>query len=101
MQERFHTLINVLQHNPLAVLAFLLIGVSSALYMYIQLKMIRAGYVSSYSFLKYTLGWFGQDVPPNYFEIGKKHGWSLWPAFLMWPCFFVGLILLLIAFLVL
>jgi hypothetical protein len=100
MEGSFRALVNILLRNRLATLGFLLIGASSAMYVYVQVKLLRSRHISLYRSFKYTLGWFGRDAPPNYFEIGRKHGWSPWPAFLMWPCFFVGLILLLIAFLV-
>lgn len=83
-------------HHPIAVLGLVLIGASGALFIHTQFKMTRTASVSSYKSLKYTSGRFGKDVPPNYFQIARKHRWATWPAYLMWLCLFAGIIMLLI-----
>jgi len=85
-----HMLLEMARHDPAAVLGFLLLGAYSILFIHIQFKMRDAGYDA------YPLLWRPKDwgLPFEYLKIRAKHGWSPWPAYLVWPCLIAGVILL-------
>jgi hypothetical protein len=93
MQGEIQAISYATRHDPAAVAGLLLIGCSSVLFIHIQFKMIRAGYKTSYTFLRLNIanGW---DTPSQYLRVRAKHSWSPWPAYLLFPCVIVGIALL-------
>lgn len=78
------------RHDPAAILGFSLIGCFAVLYYHVQIKMLRAGYITSYDFSPYR-GW---AAPFRYLKVRAKHDWSPWPAYLLFPCLIAGVALL-------
>ena len=95
MQNELQAMSYLARHDPAAIGGLFLIGCSSALFIHIQLKMIRAGYKTSYTFFGLkpfrANGW---DTPAQYLKIRSKHSWSPWPAYLLFPCTIIGIGLL-------
>ncbi len=86
----------MLRHDPALVLGFLLVGVSAVLYNHMQMNMVREGYKPSYSFfIPAVISPKAWTSLTEYLRVRSKHGWSPWPAYLIWPSFFVGVALLL------
>jgi hypothetical protein len=94
MDDNLRMFLYMAKHDPAVVAGLLLVGCSSALFFHIQLKMIRAGYKTSYSFFGQPFGRKGWDTPAQYLKVRMKHDWSPWPAYLVFPCVFVGIGLL-------
>jgi hypothetical protein len=92
MQENdFKPIMYMAQHDPAVIAGLLLIGSAAVLFIHIQLKMIRAGYKTSYTFFQKPLGANGWDTPGQYLKVRGKHGWSPWPAYLLGPCVVLGI----------
>ncbi len=89
MQNSLQQVVYMAKHDPAVIVGFLLIGSASAMFMHIQFKMIRAGYKTSWGKLPAN-GW---DTPFAYLRVRSKHGWSPWPAYLLWPCMIVGIVI--------
>jgi hypothetical protein len=70
------------RHDPAAIVGLLLIAGAGVLFFRIQLKLIRAGYPMRAN------GW---ETPTHYLKVRAKHGWSPWPAYLLVPCFLLGI----------
>jgi hypothetical protein len=93
MQENdFKPIIYMAQQDPAVIVGLLLIGSAAVLFAHIQLKMIRAGYKTSYTFFKKPLGANGWDTPGQYLKVRSSHGWSPWPVYLLVPFGFLGLL---------
>lgn len=52
MQNEIQAISYMLKQDPAAVAGFLLIGSSGVLYIHVQLKMVRAGYKTSFDVLR-------------------------------------------------
>jgi hypothetical protein len=87
-------ILEMTRHDPAVVLGFFLAGASGIMFFHIQLKMIRAGYKTSYTFFGKPFSPNGWDTPLEYLKIRSKHDWSPWPAYLVWPCAAAGVALL-------
>jgi hypothetical protein len=94
MQNEIQALSYMAKHDPAVVAGLLLIGSSSVLFFHIQLKMIRAGYKTSYSFFGKPFSWNGWDTPAQYLRVCGKHDWSPWPVYLVFSCTLAGIGLL-------
>ena len=94
MDESYQAIRYLLKHDPCVIGGLLLVGLSSVLFMHIQLKMLKLGY-KSYTFFKINPtavnGW---DMPAEYLRVRSKYGWSAWPVYLLWPSMLVGLAIL-------
>lgn len=75
-------------------MGFLLIAITSGLFVHIQLKMNRAGYKTSYSFFGKLFSANGWDTPAKYLKVREQHGWSPWPVYLLFPFAILGVLLL-------
>jgi hypothetical protein len=82
------------KHDPTVVAGFLFIGCSSVLYIHVQIKMVRAGYRTSFDVLRGPLSAKGMDTPTQYLKVRAKHDWSPWPVYLLFPCPLAGIGLL-------
>jgi hypothetical protein len=86
----FQTLVNLkvtvglARHDPLVVLGFLLFGLCGWASAHIQLKLVRAGYDRPVS------GRLMVTFPRKYLEVSAQHGWSPWPAYLVWISVLAG-----------
>jgi hypothetical protein len=98
MQNEIQAVSYVAKHDPAVVAGLVLIGSSSVLFIHIQLKMIRAGYRTSYLFFGKPLSWNGWDTPAKYLKVRDKHDWSPWPVYLVGPCLLAGIALLVFGF---
>jgi hypothetical protein len=90
LQENLRAIVEMARHDPMALLGFLLIGAFAVLFFRVQFKMQKAGYKTYDVFVssrKY-------GMPTEYLRIRKQHGWSPWPAYLLWPCLLAGIALL-------
>jgi hypothetical protein len=94
MQNEIQALSYMVQHDPAVVAGFLLIGASSVFYIHVQLKMVRAGYKTSFDVLKGPLSAKGLETPTRYLKVRAKEGWSPWPIYLFLPCMLAGIGLL-------
>jgi hypothetical protein len=95
MQENnFQPIVYMVQHDPAVIVGFLLIGSAAVLFIHIQLKMIRAGYKTSYAFFGKPLSANGWDTPGQYLKVRAKHGWSPWPVYLLGLCVVLGIVVL-------
>ncbi len=86
----WHVIAYVVRHDPLPVLGFALIGVGSVMWWHLQLVMTRAGYKTR------MFQQFPNDIglPVQYLKVRSGHGWSPWPAYLIWPCLVLGILFL-------
>ena len=82
----------VMEHDSAVIVGLVLIGGAALLFIHVQLKMIRAGYKTSYAFFGKPLGANGWDTPVLYLKVRAKHGWSPWPVYLLGPCIILGLV---------
>jgi hypothetical protein len=94
MQNEIQALSYMAEHDPAAIAGLLLIGSSSVLYFHIQLKMVKAGYKTSFDVLRGPLSAKGWDTPKLYLKLRGKEGWSPWPVYLFLPCMLAGISLL-------
>jgi hypothetical protein len=94
VQTEIQAISYMARHDPAAIAGFLLIGSASVLFIHIQLKMIRAGYKTSYSFFGKLIVENGWDTPAKYMKVRANHGWSPWPVYLVFPCLLLGIGLL-------
>ena len=94
MQNEIQAVSYLAKHDPAVVGGLLLIGTSSVLFIHIQLKMIRAGYKTSYSFFGRPFSLNGWDTPAHYLKVHSKHDWSPWPVYLVFPSMLAGIGLL-------
>lgn len=78
--------------DPAAILGFLPIGAFAVLFFHVQLKMQKVGYKAYDVFVSSRKG----RLPAEYLRIRKQWGWSLWPAYLIWPCLFAGIVVLIV-----
>ncbi len=56
------------KHDPAVIAGLLLVAGASVLFIHIQLKMIRAGYKTSYSFFGKPFSANGWDTPSQYLK---------------------------------
>jgi hypothetical protein len=94
VQESVQTVVAAAKQYPTPISGLLFIGISAILFFHIQLMMTRAGYKTSYAFFKNPWTTNGWDTPTEYLKIRAKHGWSPWPAYLVFPCMLAGIGLL-------
>jgi hypothetical protein len=86
-------IVSVMEHDPMAVLGFILIGASAVMAFRLHRKLLEVGKDTSYLFLRipHTAVW---TIPRAYLRARSKHGWSAWPAYAMWLCAVSGIVLL-------
>lgn len=84
----------MVHHDPAVIAGLILIGGAGFLFIHIQLKMIRAGYKTSYGFFGKPLSPNGWDTPAQYLKVRAQHGWSPWPVYLPGPCLGRGVVVL-------
>jgi len=92
LRENWRAIVEMTRHDPLVILGFLLIGAFVVLFFHVQFKMQEAGHKAYDVFVssrKYAM-------PTEYLRIRKQHGWSPWPAYLIWPCLLLGIAVLVI-----
>jgi hypothetical protein len=94
MREMLSPIAYMARHDPAVVVGFILIGMFAVLFIHIQLKMIRAGYKTSYTFIGKASAKNGWDSPAQYLKVCAKHGWSPWPVYVLAPCALLGISLL-------
>jgi hypothetical protein len=94
MQENsFQPIVYMAQHDPAVIAGLLLIGSAGLLFVHIQLKMLRAGYKTSYTFFKKPMSANGWDTPVQYLKVRAKHDWSPWPVYLLGPFVVLGIVI--------
>jgi hypothetical protein len=83
----------MIRHDPMVVIGFILIGASAVLVFRLHRRLLEVGHDTSHQFLRIpnTAVW---TVPYTYLKARSKHGWSAWPAYLLWLCVVSGIILL-------
>ena len=79
----------ILAFGPFFVIGFLLVGTYSGITVSIYLRLRRNGY--RYNGAGMLLGIYDQK---EYLSVRGKHGWPIWPIYVMWPCLIVGVILM-------
>jgi hypothetical protein len=90
----FRPIVYLFRHDPAVLVGLFLIGLAAILFIHIQLKMLRAGYKTSYTFFKKPMSSNGWDTPGEYLKIRTRHGWSPWPVYLLGPCILLGILAL-------
>ncbi len=90
----FQQIAYMAKHDPAVIVGLLLIGGAGVLFIHIQLKMIKAGYKTSYAFFGKALSANGWDTPLRYLKVRGQHRWSPWPVYLLGPCLALGILLL-------
>lgn len=93
MDENWKMIWYMLHRNPLVIVEFAFIGISGVLLAHIQLKMVRVG--NKFPYGKYVTR-RGMAAPLRYVNMRAEHGWSPWPAYLMWPAAIIGVVCLLL-----
>ena len=83
----------MIRRDPIVVMGFILIGASAVLAFRLHRKLLEVGQDTSYLFLSIpsTAIW---TVPRAYLKARSRHGWSAWPAYLMWLGVISGVTLL-------
>jgi hypothetical protein len=92
MPENFRDLVYLTRHDPFVVLGFLLIGAYAVLFVHIQFKMRSVGY-KTYPMVSRPSDW---GLAVKYLKIRSQHGWSPWPAYLLWPSLILGVVTLVV-----
>lgn len=83
------------RHDPLIILGFCLIGVGGVLSFHVLLKMNRAK-LFGFADWRYDSGY---KLPSEYLKVRKERGWSPWPAYLIWPLYILGALVLILGLL--
>jgi hypothetical protein len=91
MQNEIQALSYMAKHDPAVVAGWVLLGSSSVLYIHVELKMVSAGYKTSFDFLRGPLSSKGLETPTQYLKVHAKHGWSPWPVYLFLPFLLAGI----------
>lgn len=86
----------MVRHDPIVIAGLLLLGTAAILFVHVQLKMIRAGYKTSYIFFGKPLSANGWDTPLQYLKVRAKHAWSPWPVYFLAPCAILGILALIL-----
>jgi hypothetical protein len=94
MQDEIRALSYMAKSDPAVIAGLFLIGSSSVLYIHVQLKMVRAGYRTSFDVLRGPLSAKGLKTPTQYLKVRAKEGWSPWPIYLFPLCMVAGIGLL-------
>ena len=90
MRQSLHLISEVLRDDPGLALGLALVASAVALFIYIELRMRDIGYKPS----PFTKPIKYHNLPFEYLRVRARRGWSPWPAYLIWPCLIVGLLLL-------
>ena len=69
--------LELLKHDPWPVIGFAMLGASSVLFFHMHSKLERFGL----SNLGSAAQW---QNPSRYLGEARRHGWSVWPAYLFW-----------------
>ena len=92
MRENVNVALHIVRHNSLLLLGLGLVAVFLLLLAYIKFKLKDSGYRTAPLFF-HPRDW---ELPADYRAAQSKHGWSLWPEFLIWPCLIAGVLSLLV-----
>jgi hypothetical protein len=95
MRENANTVLYIVRHNPLLLLGLGLVAVFLLLLAYIKFKLKDSEYGTAPLFF-HPRDW---ELPTDYLKVQSKHGWSPWPAYLIWPCLAAGVVSLLVGLL--
>lgn len=87
----WHVIAYVVRHDPLPVAGFVFLGAFAVLFFHIQSAMAKAGRKVHFQGFILDIG-----LPGEYLKARSSHGWSAWPAYLVWPCLILGGLLLFI-----
>src|SRR5579863_10164068 len=92
MRNEIQPLSYMVKHDPAAFAGWVLIGSSSVLYIHVELKMVKAGYKTSFAVLRGPLSSQGA-IPAftRYLRVCGEHCWSPWPVYLFLPCLGISL----------
>jgi hypothetical protein len=82
-ENDFKPIVYMAHHDPAVIFGLLLIGCSAVFFIHIQLKMIKAGYKTSYTFFRRPLSPNGWDTAGQYLKVRSEHNWSPLPAYLL------------------
>ena len=88
MPQNLRDLFYMTRHDPMVVVGFLLVGTFSILFIHIQFKMRSIGYNTNPMFTRPS-DW---GLPAKYLKVRSEHGWSPWPAYLLWPSLILGIV---------
>jgi hypothetical protein len=95
MQNEIQALSYMAKHDPAAIAGWVLIGCSSVLYFHVELKMVKAGFKTSFDVLRGPLSSKGAfPTFTQYLKACSKQSWSPWPVYLFVPCLLAGIGLL-------
>lgn len=94
MQNEIQAVTYMAKHDPAVIAGLLLIGSSLVFYIHVQLKMVRAGYKTSFDVLRGPLSAKGLETSRQYLKVRSEERWSPWPIYLFLPCMLAGIGLL-------
>jgi hypothetical protein len=77
------SILQFVRHDPLVVLGFLLVGLSAVLSFIVFRRLATCGYKTGGYFAMWPMI---VKVPLAYvyLKARSQHGWSAWPAYLVW-----------------
>lgn len=83
----------VLRQQPVPVLGFILIGASAVLAFHLHRKLQGVGEknLNHLITIPNTAFW---TLPRAYLRVRSTYGWSTWPAYAVWFCMLLGIVLL-------
>ena len=82
----FSSIIEIVRHDPLAVLGFLFIGFSGWAFFHVYLKLQRSGAEMPQGMPMSLL----VLIPRAYLRERARYGWPTWPAYIVWISALVG-----------
>jgi hypothetical protein len=94
MDENLRMFLYMVRHDPAVVVGLALIGAASALFFHVAVKLSRVGFRSYVVFKPPLILASNWAIPAQYLKLCRKHGWSPWPAYCLWPCLAVGILCL-------
>jgi hypothetical protein len=95
VDENLKMFVYMVRHNPAVVVGVGFMGAGGALWFHVLLQLERVG-LGSYAVFKFGGNW---GIPAEYLKVRKKYGWPGWPVYLMWPCYIVGVVCLVVGLL--
>lgn len=81
------SILEMIWHDPLLIVAFLFLSLNLFFSTLVFLKLIRAGCATDYlSVCRLML-----TAPLSYLRVRHTHGWSAWPAHMIWVSAILGM----------
>ena len=92
MQEQGPRVITILERDPLLGVGALLVEVAAALVFHLHRKLRGIG-DHFYNFISIPNAVIAWSVPRAYLKAKSRQGSSSWPAYTIWACILLGVVL--------